>query len=49
VSDITKCSGKGCLVKKKCYRFKAKAGVYQAYFLETPGEDETCEYFWETK
>ena len=40
MSDITKCSGEGCPIKEKCYRFTAKSDVYQSIFLEVPGKWE---------
>jgi len=53
--DITMCSGKGCPLKEKCYRFTAKPSDYrQAYFLNPPvekdGEDKAhCSHFWDNK
>jgi hypothetical protein len=49
VPDITKCSGEGCKAKERCYRFAASDSFRQSYFVDVPGGDETCEYFWETK
>ena len=49
MADITKCEGKDCPLKEKCYRFTAKANEYgQSYFTETPynKETKTCEYLW---
>jgi hypothetical protein len=50
MADITKCSGHGCLVKEKCYRFTAEAGMRQSYFVEVPGKIEEgefkCDMYW---
>jgi hypothetical protein len=46
MADITKCSGIGCPLKEKCYRFTAKADEYQAYFLEPPIKDGVCDMYW---
>ena len=46
MSDISKCSGKGCKMKKECYRFTAKAGVWQSYFTNPPIKDGKCDMFW---
>lgn len=35
MSDITKCTGKGCPIKKLCHRYTAKASERQA-ILTTP-------------
>jgi hypothetical protein len=44
--DITKCKGDGCPVKERCYRFTAKADVYQSYFADIPLKDGKCDEFW---
>jgi len=36
MADITKCSGVGCRVKDKCYRFFAPDSYHQSYFAEPP-------------
>ena len=49
MADITKCEGKDCPLKEKCYRFTAKDSEYgQFYFTETPysKETKTCGYLW---
>jgi len=52
MSDITKCSGNGCPIKEKCYRFTAKTfPKYQSFFTEPPLEKDengniTCKMFW---
>jgi hypothetical protein len=47
MSDITKCNGTDCPVKKNCYRFTAKSDdVYQSYFVTPPFKDGKCEMFW---
>ena len=47
--DIAKCKGDGCPVKERCYRFTAKAGVYQSYFVDVPIKDGKCDVFWGDK
>ncbi len=44
--DITMCPGTGCPHKESCYRFTAKAGEYQSYFMESPIKEGKCDYFW---
>ena len=44
--DITKCKGDGCPVKERCYRFTAKADVYQSYFVDVPLKDGKCDECW---
>ena len=45
--DITMCSGEGCPVKEKCYRFTAKPNEYrQSYFVEPPIRDGKCDHYW---
>jgi hypothetical protein len=46
MSDISKCSGKGCKLKKRCYRYTAKSGLWQAYFTNPPIKDGKCDMFW---
>lgn len=55
MSDITKCTGKGCPVKKGCYRYNAKSSERQAIFIEPPlkiieqHEDKikmSCDMYW---
>jgi len=45
--DISMCSGVGCPVKKKCYRYTANPTPHwQAYFTRPPITKDGCEYFW---
>jgi hypothetical protein len=48
--DITMCKGQideiVCPYKDQCYRFTAKAGDYQSYFMELPLKDNKCDYYW---
>ena len=46
--DISKCIGKGCNIKEKCYRYTAPSSDYQSYseFWLTRKKGE-CEYFWD--
>ena len=49
MADITKCEGKDCPLKEKCYRFTTKDNEFrQSYFTETPynKETKTCGYLW---
>jgi len=51
MADITMCSGKGCRVKDKCYRFTANKNEFrQSYFTKPPinVKDNVliCDYFW---
>lgn len=47
MADITMCSGQGCPMKEKCYRFMAIPNIYrQSYFVNPPiKSDGTCESF----
>lgn len=55
MADITMCSGLGCPLKEKCYRYTAEASPYrQSMFISPPvtkkeNEKPSCEYFWENK
>lgn len=44
--DIAKCTGEGCILKQKCFRFTSEADEYQAYFLKPPIKKNKCEMFW---
>ncbi len=46
MSDITKCEGKNCKKKEKCFRYTAESGVLQSFdkFDEIEGE---CKYYLE--
>lgn len=50
MTDITKCSGEGCPVKEKCYRFTAVPGIVQSMFRKPPFEIKhgkfTCTMYW---
>ena len=47
--DISKCTGEGCPVRKKCYRFTCPAGEWKSYtaFFDAvkPGSKDGCEFF----
>lgn len=45
MADITMCCNADCSKRRDCYRFTAKVGIRQAYFLPSPKE-ENCEYYW---
>lgn len=52
MSDISKCFGTLCDLKKSCYRYTADDHPYrQSYFAIVPFNVETqeCEYFWDNK
>jgi hypothetical protein len=49
MSDITKCKGGECPIKKTCYRFTSKASDWQSYFTEIPLKDGKCDMYWEKK
>ena len=48
--DITMCKGEEnesiCPYREKCYRFTAKADVYQSYFKGIPLKDNKCDHYW---
>ena len=47
--DITMCTGKDCPIAETCYRFIAKPGYWQSWFLEVPydHEKEECDELYE--
>ncbi len=47
--DISKCVGKDCPIKEKCYRFKAQSGERQIYLDNVPWDGEMCDYYWPQK
>ena len=49
--DITMCSGKGCDLANKCYRYTApKSKFRQSFFSEPPiDKDGKCDYFLKQK
>lgn len=49
MADITKCDGRNCPMKERCYRYKAESGHRQAYFLSAPWTDKGCNHFWEVE
>ena len=48
--DICKCKGQigelNCPYKENCYRFTAKADVYQSYFMDLPLKNNKCDHYW---
>jgi hypothetical protein len=47
MADITMCSGEGCQIKDKYYKYTAIEGIRQSIFATPPSEQEgTCEMFW---
>jgi hypothetical protein len=49
MSDITMCSGVGCDLKHKCYRFTAERSKWQFWFSVVPIKDGKCNMFWDNK
>jgi len=52
MSDISKCTGKGCPLKEECYRFTAPAKeLWQSYFTNVPYDEskKECKYLWKRK
>lgn len=49
--DITMCDSETCKVRKTCYRNQdsgTKPSAFrQSWFMGPPGDDETCNYYWE--
>lgn len=41
MSDISKCLGEECTIKRTCYRFKAPGNEYQ-WYLEPPKKGPGC-------
>lgn len=39
------CDGTGCDLKSSCYRYKAEPKEIQSYFVESPIEDEQCDFY----
>ena len=47
MADITMCDGIGCEARETCYRYKAiPKEHFQSYFLESPIENNGCEYYY---
>ena len=52
MADLDKCSGKGCIIKEKCYRYTAKSGLNQfciekpPFLLDKEQKTFTCDLFW---
>jgi hypothetical protein len=44
--DITMCRGTGCPFKEGCYRYTAKPGDYQSFWITPPFKDGKCEMYW---
>lgn len=46
MTDISKCKGKGCPIRKECYRYTCEADKrHQSYFMLSPYKDGDCKYF----
>jgi hypothetical protein len=52
MADITKCKGTNCELRTMCYRYTAKDGYVQYYFMTEPAEPNEsgkitkCDMFW---
>lgn len=46
--DICMCKNEKCVLKDSCYRYLAKAGLWQAYFV-VDKPVQTCDEYWEVK
>jgi hypothetical protein len=44
--DITMCLGRGCPIKKACYRYTEKPDQLQSYFVTAPFQGDRCESYW---
>ena len=48
MADIAMCSGKGCPLKERCYRYTAPVNpIWQSYFTNVPYKNGECEYYWD--
>ena len=48
-NDISKCSGEGCPLKERCYRFNTPMSEYrQTIFVNPPYDKKTkkCDEYW---
>ena len=48
MADISKCTGKDCLFKDKCYRYTAKSSMIQLY-SKPEIKDGECLSFWDNE
>lgn len=49
-TDITKCTGIRCKLKKTCWRYLSPVGMRQSYFVKVPKKSSTkCDEYWEYK
>lgn len=46
MADISMCSGAGCPLKEKCYRYTAPKSEMQTHFSPPRKKDGSCNYFW---
>ena len=47
--DYSMCRGDGCSAKESCARYRWEPSVWQSYFGDPPGKDESCKYFLDVK
>lgn len=51
MADITKCTGKNCQIKDKCYRYTALDGLWQSYANFNKDkkikDKKECKEFWD--
>lgn len=46
MADISKCSGKDCPLKTKCYRYTAPSNEDRQAYIREQYREGNCEYFW---
>ena len=49
MADISKCIGKDCPIKEKCYRFTAPTGIWQSWHSYKWTIEEGCDDFLDNK
>jgi len=42
--DFAMCTGDGCPLKDKCFRYQANPEQLQSYFLTPPHKNGTCDF-----
>lgn len=43
--DITKCSGEGCHLRERCFRYMAKSDAYHPSYMAPPIKEGACDSF----
>lgn len=44
--DISMCVNQDCLVKERCYRYRAIPSEYQSIAFFSPDNNGMCDYYW---